>query len=48
MKGSELDEKEIRALYRPRVVDPEIEKMLEVFGAVHLFGCMWCADYSHA
>jgi len=42
MKSSESYEKDIRSLYRPRIVDPEIEKMLEVFGAVHISGCKWC------
>ena len=42
MKKTELDEATIRSLYRPRVADPEIKKMLEVFGAVHISGCKWC------
>jgi len=39
---NELSENDIRSLYRPRVIDPEIKKMLEVFGAVHISGCKWC------
>jgi len=35
---NELNENDIRSLYRPRVIDPEIKKMLEVFGAVHISG----------
>ncbi|MCL2712937.1 MAG: DUF4143 domain-containing protein [Methanomassiliicoccaceae archaeon] len=38
----DLNEAEIRKRYIPRVVDPEIEKLLNVFGAVQISGCKWC------
>ncbi|MDR1405183.1 MAG: ATP-binding protein [Candidatus Methanoplasma sp.] len=38
----ELNLSDIRRRYIPRVVDPEIPKMLELFGAVLISGCKWC------
>ena len=38
----ELSVSEIRELYRPRIIDYEIEKYLSVFGGVLIVGPKWC------
>lgn len=43
MKDSdEMNEEDVRKIYIPRIVDPKIEEMLGLFGAVQILGCKWC------
>ncbi|MDR0523560.1 MAG: DUF4143 domain-containing protein [Candidatus Methanoplasma sp.] len=37
-----IPEKEMRARYRPRVIDSRISHLLRVFGGVQITGCKWC------
>ncbi|MCL1978564.1 MAG: hypothetical protein FWG60_00155, partial [Methanomassiliicoccaceae archaeon] len=38
----EIPDREIRRLYRPRVVDSRISHLLRVFGGIQITGCKWC------
>ena len=38
----EIPSEEIRRLYRPRVVDPWVSRLLRISGGVRIIGCKWC------
>jgi len=38
----EIPDKDIRKLYRPRVIDPKISQLLRISGGIQITGCKWC------
>ncbi|MCL2608091.1 MAG: DUF4143 domain-containing protein [Methanomassiliicoccaceae archaeon] len=38
----EIPDEEIRKLYRPRVVDSRVSRLLRISGGVQITGCKWC------
>lgn len=41
-EANKIPHKDIRKLYRPRIIDPMISDLLRIMGGVQINGCKWC------